>query len=137
MPPTGVHFNGSINLADRDEVFDKLAGSVGALAHAYPDGETDAGWTGQDPVAGNRRYWIWVQVPSLQEALGEPEIVELFGDPFPQFSLKQDPGSIEWGNLGYADEYIASYQRFAELKDAGRSRTRSASRRSTRRRRRR
>lgn len=111
MPPTGVHFNGSVNLPDAEMVMRELAARVGDLAHAYPDGEP-----------GDRGNWVYFQLPRLQATKG---IVgagtrEVAGDAFPQVRLADDarPDDVVF-SIGYADAYAASYQTFRRLRSQG------------------
>lgn len=119
MPPTNIHLNGSINLGDADEVFATLAATVGDIAHAYPDGETDNRF-GPELAEGNRQYWIYFQVPALEAAEGLLRLPdkELFGDQFPNFTTEPD-SVVRFGNLGYADAYLDSYQRFLDARADG------------------
>lgn len=114
MPPTRVHFNGSINLPDTDAVLRELGARIGTLAPRYPDGET-----------GDRGNWIWFQLqrfwetPGL-ERLSEADAEARYGGlPKVRLADEADPSAIAWPNLGYADAYLASWERFVELRDAG------------------
>jgi hypothetical protein len=111
VPPTGVHFNGSVNLPDADTVMRELAARVGDLAHAYPDGET-----------GDRGNWVYFQLPRLQATKGivDAGTREVAGDDFPQLRLAPDarPEDVDF-SIGYADAYAASYQTFRQLRDQG------------------
>lgn len=123
MPPTTVHFNGSINLPDTDTVFATLGAQIGELALAYPDGETDDAYTKDDITGGNRRNWIWFQVAALENALGLTRIEDanFFGDAFPQFAPVEPNVDPEFpdGSLLYADVYLDSYRRFLDAKEQG------------------
>jgi hypothetical protein len=112
VPPSGVHFNGSVNLPDTETVFRELAARVGELASAYPDGET-----------GDRGAWVFFQLPVLRAAAGivdaSPRAV--LGDAFPQVRLADgvDAAGADFGDLGYAREYLASYDTFRRLREDG------------------
>lgn len=120
MPLTDVHFNGSVNMRDAETVLRELGARVGGLAHAYPDGET-----------GDRNVWVFFQMSRLQAADGlvdvEPRKVlsdasaEDLRTDFLQVRLADgvEPGEVDFHSLGYADEYIASYETFRRLRDEG------------------
>ena len=59
MPPTHVHFNGSVNLADAESVMREITIRVPAGLRRIPDGET-----------GDRGGWIHFQMEKflLEEA---------------------------------------------------------------------
>ena len=65
MPPTRVHFNGSINLPDTDAVLRELGARIGTLATRYSDGET-----------GDRANWIWFQLQRFWETPGLERLAE-------------------------------------------------------------
>lgn len=110
MPPSSVHFNGSVNLPDSETVLRELASRVGDLAPAYPDGET-----------GERANWVLSQLPHLQSVDGlldaPPEA--LAGDQLPKLRVADGVTieTIDFGDLGYARAYAASYQTFRRLRD--------------------
>ena len=114
MPPTRVHFNGSINLPDTDTVFRELGERIGPLAARYPDGET-----------GDRQNWIWFQLQRFWETPGverasDSDIEAKYGGlPKVRVTDGADPDAIAWPSLGYADAYLASWDRFRELRAAG------------------
>jgi hypothetical protein len=117
VPPTFVHLNGSINLPDTDTVFRELGSRIGPLASRYSDGET-----------GDRGNWIFFQLqrfwatPGLEQA-GIVEREQATGayraSPKVRLADGADPATIEWPNLGYADAYLESWERFRELRDEG------------------
>jgi hypothetical protein len=113
----GVLFCGSIGLKDAESVFRALSGSVGERAKRYPDGET-----------GNRAEWIGWQEPLFaahpQCEIGLEIPFTLGGEEFEKrayFKLRDgmDAGKLEFPELGYASEAVASYQTFKRLRDAG------------------
>ena len=114
VPPSSIHLNGGVNLSGGEEVFRELGSRIGDLASAYPDGET-----------GDRSYWIWFQLARLQAAGGLVEAPHrtdfLRGDTIPQVRLAEgvDPDDVDFGNLGYADDYVASYELFKRMRDEG------------------
>ena len=114
MPPSCVHFNGSVNLADAETVMREIVSRVPAGVHRLPDGET-----------GDRARWIFFQ---LQKFLQSPAFVPVHdgGRPgdyqqIPKVRLADGitPGSLEWPDLGYADAYAQSYEIFSRLSTAG------------------
>ena len=110
--PRGVHLNGSIPLANADEVFRVTSSILGQRLHRIPDGET-----------GVRTNWIGWQVdflarnPSLEFIPPDPNGYA----PLPNFKLR--PGAnaddLVFPSLGYADAALASYEVFSGLKQAG------------------
>ena len=112
MPPTHVHFNGSVNLADTESVMREITSRVPSGLRRVPDGET-----------GDRDNWILFQ---LQRFLQLPWLVpegldaaEGDYENMPKLRLADgvDPADVTWPNLGYADAYLASYQTFVALRD--------------------
>ncbi len=114
MPPTRVHFNGSIALPDTDTVFRELGERIGPLAARYPDGET-----------GDRSNWIWFQLqrfletPGLERAADPDTQAKYRGMTKLRLAAGADPDAIDWPNLGYADAYLASWERFVALRAEG------------------
>ena len=115
MPPTHVHFNGSINLADAESVMQEIASRVPSGLRRVPDGET-----------GDRGNWIFFQMqkflasPSLVPA-GPLEAAEGDYEQVPQVRLADgvDPAQMAWPDLGYAGAYLGSYATFAALRGQG------------------
>lgn len=114
MPPTTVHFNGGVNLADTETVMREIASRVPKGVTRIPDGET-----------GDRQNWIWfqldkfLQTPGLEsdkpaDLAAESEYVQM-----PKVRLTVDAGDIEWPNLGYADVYQDSFAIFDKLQADG------------------
>jgi hypothetical protein len=112
MPPTGVHFNGGVNMPDAETVFRELAQRVGDLAHAYPDGETGA-------LSG----WATFPGPALRASEGivegEPRSFMRTNDEWPQLTVADGADEVRVGDLGYTEEYLASYEVFCRLRDEG------------------
>lgn len=116
MPPTSVHFNGSVNLPDTETVMREISSRITAGVRRVPDGET-----------GERYYWIMFQVqkfgamPDFQPAgtREPPPGMEL--PPMPLLRLADGVGAddVRWPDLGYATAYIDSYQVFRHLQDDG------------------
>ena len=110
-----IHLVGSIGLQDSDTVFRTLAEILGTRAKRYPDGET-----------GARHYWVIWQgkvfaghpgfEPAVNSAPLHPEsrVMEKF-----QLRDGVNPADLRFSSIGYAEEALKSYQRFAELRDAG------------------
>jgi hypothetical protein len=115
MPPTHVHFNGSVNLTDAESVMREIVSRVPSGLRRIPDGET-----------GDRGNWIFFQ---MQKFLQLPWLVParpldaVAGDyeQMPQLRLADgvDPAEAKWPDIGYADAYLGSYQTFAALREQG------------------
>lgn len=114
MPPTQVHFNGGVNLADTETVMRELATRVPVGVRRIPDGET-----------GDRQNWIFYQLqrfwqtPGLEQAdSGDPE--EGY-QALPKVRLADGTTAedIDWPDLGYAAVYQDSYATFVRLRDEG------------------
>lgn len=107
--PRGVHLNGSIPLANVDEVFRVTGAILGERLHRIPDGET-----------GVRTNWIgwqsevFARNPSFEMTPPDPNAYA----PLPHFKLR--PGisadEVVFDSLGYADAALASYAVFIHLK---------------------
>ncbi len=114
----GAHLVGSVPLADAREVFTVAAEVLGDRLERIPDGET-----------GDRSEWIHFQIPIIAATVGlemrelklgeDIELPEGAPDVIQGFAPTGDPNEIVFGNLRYADEAIASYATFAELKRDG------------------
>jgi hypothetical protein len=114
MPPSAVHFNGGVNLADAETVMREIAARVPAGVRRIPDGET-----------GDRQQWIFFQLqkfwqtPGLEEA-GTVDLTEGYEQmPKVRVAAGMSPGDIAWPNLGYADAYQGSFEIFRRLQDEG------------------
>src|SRR5262245_9371790 len=115
MPPTGVHFNGSVNLPDAEAVFHEISSTVPDGVRRIPDGET-----------GDRGNWIFFQLqkfwqtPGLEQApsndLDAPGYEQM---PKVRLAAGTEPDAIDWPNLGYADNYLASHELYRRLRDEG------------------
>ncbi len=111
-PPHGVHLNGSIPLANAEEVFRVTSSILGERLHRIPDGET-----------GVRTNWIgWQRAvlarnPSLELIPPDPNTYASL----PRFKLRPgvSAGDVVFDQLGYADAALASYAVFSQLKQAG------------------
>ena len=114
MPPTSVHFNGSVNLPDAETVFREIAARVPHGVASIPDGET-----------GDRQQWIFFQLqkfwqtPGLEQAGTQDVAPGYEGLPKVRLADGARPEQIAWPNLGYADAYLASYRIFARLQEEG------------------
>jgi hypothetical protein len=116
MPPTKVHFNGSVNLADAATVFDEIATRVPRGLTRIPDGET-----------GERAGWIQFQIQRFQQVNGLEAAVEpadgdvVYNRP-PRLRLADGarPDELEWPDLGYATAYLQSWAGFRERRADGR-----------------
>jgi hypothetical protein len=117
MPPSSVHFNGSVNLPDAETVMREISARVPSGVRRMTDGET-----------GERNYWIHFQVQKfvsmpefeLQERVQAYE-TEDDAPAMPQLRLASgvSADSVQWPNLGYADAYAESYELFSGLQAAG------------------
>lgn len=115
MPPTCVHFNGSVNLPSTEDVLREIAVRVPRGVDRVPDGET-----------GDRRGWIGYQLPKLLQTSGleEAGTVDLLPagyDEIPQVRISDGvgPEEIRFPDLGYASAYRDSYKTFARLQAEG------------------
>ena len=115
MPPTSVHFNGGVNLADTESVMREIAKRVPAGVRRIPDGET-----------GPRQQWIFFQLekfwqtPGLEQAEAKDQLSP-GSEQMPKVRLADgvEPDDVRWPNLGYADAYLESFKTFHRLRDAG------------------
>jgi hypothetical protein len=117
MPPTSVHFNGSVNLPDAETVMREISARVPTGVRRMTDGET-----------GDRDYWISFQTDKFQSM---PEFVTVHSGRFyetaddapemPQLRLADGvtADAIQWPNLGYADAYADSFATFRALQEGG------------------
>ena len=113
MPPTSVHFNGSVNLPDAETVMREISSRIKRGVRRMTDGEP-----------GDRNYWISFQVAKFQqmpefETVAQGRAYETSDDApaMPQLRLAAgaSPDTISWPNLGYADEYAKSFEIFQRL----------------------
>ena len=117
MPPSSVHFNGSVNLPDAETVMREISARVPTGVRRMTDGET-----------GERDYWISFQTNKF---LAMPEFETVDSGRFyetadeapemPQLRLAAGASAdtIQWPNLGYADEYVKSFELFSRLQADG------------------
>jgi len=118
MPPSSVHFNGSVNLPDAETVMRQISARVPAGVRRTTDGET-----------GDRNYWIQFQIRKFEampefEVVGRHQVYATGERPAPTSPVLQladgvRPDDVQWPNLGYADAYRASFQVFRALHEAG------------------
>ncbi|MFZ0087925.1 MAG: hypothetical protein WAL63_00370 [Solirubrobacteraceae bacterium] len=113
MPPNSVHFNGSVNLPDAETVMREISSRIPTGVRRMTDGET-----------GERGYWIlfqiqkFMQMPEFESvAVGQAYDSAADAPQMPQLRLADgaSAASIDWPNLGYADEYAKSFQIFDQL----------------------
>src|SRR3954454_10883917 len=117
MPPSNVHFNGSVNLPDAETVMREISSRIPTGVRRMTDGET-----------GDRNYWISFQVAKFEQ-MPEFEVVasrrasetEAEAPAMPQLRLADcaSAETIDWPNLGYADEYAKSFATFDRLQEQG------------------
>ena len=111
MPPSHVHFNGSVNLPDTATVMSEIVSRVPAGLRRIPDGETR-----------ERGNWISFQLqkflesPFLVQALPTNEQAEAYQMPQVRLAEGIDPEDITWPTPGYADAYLKSYATFVGLR---------------------
>jgi hypothetical protein len=118
MPPSSVHFNGSVNLPDAETVMREISSRIPTGVRRMTDGET-----------GERNYWIHFQI---QKFLAMPELDTVSSGQayetddqsapaMPQLRLADgvSPDAVNWPDLGYADAYIESFQTFRALQEDG------------------
>ncbi len=117
MPPTSVHFNGSVNLPDAETVMREISSRIPVGVRRMTDGET-----------GERGYWILFQI---QKFLRMPEFESVtVGQAYetspdapqmPQLRFAEGASAdrIEWPDLGYADAYAESFGIFDRLQGGG------------------
>jgi hypothetical protein len=117
MPPSTVHFNGSVNLPDAETVMREISSRIPAGVRRMTDGET-----------GERNYWILFQVQKFQampefESVGSGQAYETAPDApsMPQLRLADGASgdAVKWPDLGYADAYGKSFQVFDALQADG------------------
>lgn len=114
VPPTRVHFNGGVNLADTETVMREIATRVPGGVTRIPDGET-----------GERQQWIFFQLQKFWQTPGLTQVT--MGDPdqgyeaLPKVRLADGAAAedVEWPDLGYAAVYQDSYATFRRLRDEG------------------
>lgn len=114
MPPSSVHFNGGVNLADAETVMREIAARVPRGVRRIPDGET-----------GDRQQWIFFQLGKFWQTTGleqapAADMTEGY-EQMPKVQLAEgtNPDDIEWPNLGYADAYQESFETFRKLREEG------------------
>lgn len=118
MPPSSVHFNGSVNLPDAETVMREISSRVPRGVRRMTDGET-----------GDRSSWIRFQIRKFQE-MPEFQQVErtdssLYGTravstmPLLRLAEGVEAEDVKWPDLGYADAYVESFQLFRALQEAG------------------
>jgi len=117
VPASSVHFNGSVNLPDAETVMREISSRIPTGVRRMTDGET-----------GDRNYWISFQIGKFEQ-MPEFELVEsgrtyeteADAPDMPQLRLAEGASAetIDWPNLGYADEYTKSFAVFDELQQQG------------------
>lgn len=117
MPPTSVHFNGSVNLPDAESVMQEISSRIPTGVRRMTDGET-----------GERGYWIMFQIqkflamPELESvAVGTAYETSSDAPQMPQLRLAAGASAdtINWPDLGYADAYAESFEIFDRLQQDG------------------
>jgi hypothetical protein len=117
MPPSSVHFNGSVNLPDAETVMREISSRIPTGVRRMTDGET-----------GERGYWILFQIrkflamPEFESvAVGQAYESSPDAPQVPQLRLAEGASAdtISWPNLGYADAYAKSFELFDRLQQDG------------------
>jgi hypothetical protein len=119
MPPSSVHFNGSVNLPDAETVMREISLRIPTGVRRMTDGETGEG--------GN---WIQVQIQKFAampefETVSVGKAYETTGDadapesPRLKLAAGVSPENVKWPNLGYADAYSESFNLFSALQADG------------------
>jgi hypothetical protein len=117
MPPSSVHFNGSVNLPDAETVMRQISSRIPAGVRRMTDGET-----------GERGYWILFQIKKFLEmpefesvTVGQAYETSADAPQMPRLRLAAGASAdtISWPNLGYADEYARSFEIFDRLQSDG------------------
>jgi hypothetical protein len=114
VPPTSVHFNGSVNLPDAETVMREITSRIPDGVRRIPDGET-----------GDRQQWIFFQLqkfwqtPGLEQAPPAGDTPGYEQMPKVRLADGQDPDAVVWPNLGYADAYLESHRTFRRLREEG------------------
>src|SRR5438270_13573228 len=102
QPPRGVHLNGSIPLANAEEVFRVTSSILGEHLYRIPDGET-----------GVRTNWIGWQIDVLARN-SSFEMISLDPNAYaslPHFRMRPgaSTGDYVFDQLGYADAALSFY----------------------------
>jgi len=117
MPPSSVHFNGSVNLPDGETVMREISTRIPSGVRRMTDGET-----------GDRGYWInfqiqkFLKMPELETVTsGRAYETESDAPEMPTLRLAEGASAdtIDWPNLGYADAYAESFETFDRLQQEG------------------
>jgi hypothetical protein len=117
MPPSSVHFNGSVNLPDAETVMREISARIPHGVRRMTDGET-----------GDRRSWIGFQIRKFEvmpdfERVDRGETPGAGGYAPPPTQLRLAEGvraeEVQWPDLGYADAYVESFLLFRALQEAG------------------
>src|ERR1700761_921363 len=117
MPPSSVHFNGSVNLPDAQTVMREISTRIPSGVRRMTDGET-----------GDRNYWISFQTRKFEQmpqfetvAVGQAYDTAPDAPEMPQLRVTEGASAemIDWPNLGYADEYTESFATFERMQNEG------------------
>jgi hypothetical protein len=110
MPPSAVHLNGSVNLADEETVMREVLARIPTGLRRVTDGEP-----------GDRRGWIQFQLGQFQQIarLGVEAQDGTYGRPKIALPNDVDAAALSWPDLGYARVYRQSYDIFERLDQEG------------------
>lgn len=107
-----LHLVGSIPLQSSEAVFREVAGRIGPFLKRLPDGET-----------GERSAWTAWQGKVVERTKGvvRSGLRDVHGIAYPTYALEPgvSPDDLDFGNLGYADSAIASWQDFSRMRAEG------------------
>ena len=108
--PCGVHLNGSIPLANAEEVFRMASSILGQRLRRIPDGETGVrlNWIGWQRA-------VFARHPAFELIPPDPKAYDAL---LPHFKLRPGGSSRKFvfDPLGYAEAALASYAVFSRLK---------------------
>ena len=106
---------GSVNLESADAVFEAVGRILGDDVSRVPDGET-----------AERLGWIMSLEPRIAAVEALERSARTWGEaeidyPFPQFRPRAGTvaDKVRFANLGYAEDAVASYERFASAVERG------------------
>lgn len=109
---------GSLNLANRDEVFAEVATRLRDDIRSVPDGET--GERGTWVTWGARRFESMPELRKIDEMVFNSPTLGQFSHWIFAPHDEVDLAEVDFGSFGYVDEAVRSYRVFAEAREAGR-----------------
>lgn len=108
--PCGIHLVGSAPFATSGDLFRTVGRELGAHVERVPDGEP-----------GERSGWTTWQLGFLARSPLVEVVPSDYSPDLREVRLKDgvDPADVQFDDLGYANEAIASYRTFVAAKQAG------------------